>query len=131
MKSRARLLAGLAILSAATIGDAQAQRCPPGNNDQCDQWHFEQAELELASVVASALDQIDRFANAETRQEAKDQLREAQQSWSQTRAADCRSASAFSWKRSARTREGYTAACLTHLTRARVAELKRRYLLPD
>jgi uncharacterized protein YecT (DUF1311 family) len=101
------------------------------SNDACDQWQFEQADKELASVVALALAKIDSFAHPNTRQEAKQSLNQAQQLWRQTREVDCQAESAFVWLRSARTRQGYTAACMHQLTVRRIAELKARYLLPN
>jgi uncharacterized protein YecT (DUF1311 family) len=128
MGCAARLLAGLVVFISVDI--AGAQTCPTGmSNDQCDRWRFERAERELASVVATALARIEEFAVPDTRQEAKAELEQAQQAWVRTRNADCQSESAFQWHRSARTREGNTAACLTRLTTGRIEELKRRYLL--
>jgi uncharacterized protein YecT (DUF1311 family) len=129
----------VAVLLALILGvpvpgaSAQVQPCPRGtpSNDACDQWHFEQADKELASVVELALAKIDSFAHPDTRQEAKERLHQAQRLWEQTREADCQAESAFMWLRSARTREGYTAACMHGLTVRRIAELRKRYLLPN
>jgi uncharacterized protein YecT (DUF1311 family) len=110
-------------------GCAAAQGCPFNSNDQCDQWHFEQTEANLAVVVEAALRRIEGFAHPDTRQEARDQLLEAQRLWTQTRDFDCRAESAFMWLRSARTRAGYTAGCRHRLTAARAVELRKRYLL--
>jgi Lysozyme inhibitor LprI len=81
--------------------------------------------------VELAVDKIDSFAHPDTRQEAKERFDQAQRLWVQTREADCQAESAFVWLRSARTRQGYTAACMRDLTAGRVVELKKRYLLPD
>jgi uncharacterized protein YecT (DUF1311 family) len=129
MRIIALVLAAFLILGFGLTGRAEAQACPFNSNDQCDQWQFEQAEADLATVVAAALRRIEGFAHPDTRQEAKDQLLEAQRLWMQTRDLDCRAESAFMWLRSARTRAGYTAACRRRLTSARAVELSKRYLL--
>jgi uncharacterized protein YecT (DUF1311 family) len=120
----------LAVLLALGLGGrAAAQACPFSSNDRCGQWEFERAEANLATVLAAALHRIEGFAHATTREEAKEQLLEAQRLWTQTRDLDCRAESAFMWLRSARTREGYTAACRHRRTHARAVELSKRYLL--
>jgi uncharacterized protein YecT (DUF1311 family) len=123
------LLAALLVFNLTDRTRVEAQTCPPGGNDACDQWHFERADGELAAAVAAALRQIDTYAHPDTRQEAKDRLQDAQRSWVQLRAADCASRTAFMWLRSSRTREGNTSTGMYRLTVARIAELKRDYLL--
>jgi uncharacterized protein YecT (DUF1311 family) len=124
----------LVLLPAAPVPTARTQilPCPQmGSNDACDQWQLEQADKKLASIVELAVAKIDSFAHPDTRQEAKERFDQAQRLWVQTREADCQAESAFVWLRSARTRQGYTAACMRDLTAGRVVELKKRYLLPD
>ena len=129
MRIIAPVLAAFLALGVGFGGRAAAQGCPFNSNDQCGQWHFEQAEANLAVVVEAALRRIEGFAHPDTRQEARDQLFEAQRLWTQTRDLDCRAESAFMWLRSARTRAGYTASCRHRLTDARAVELRKRYLL--
>lgn len=120
----------LVLILAASVPTARAQilTCPPmGSNDACDQWQFEQADKALTSIVELTLAKIDSFAHPDTRQEAKERFKQAQRLWKQMREADCQAVSAFLWLRSARTRQGYTAACMRDLTAQRIVELKRRY----
>jgi uncharacterized protein YecT (DUF1311 family) len=133
MTRRWPLLMGLvaSVLFAGTLGVAAQSSCPLKSNDACDQWAFEQADKELAAVIAAARIEIDRFAHPDTRQEAGDALFAAHSLWVEMRAADCRADSALMWLRSARTREGYTAACMHAVTLRRIGEIKRRYHLPN
>jgi uncharacterized protein YecT (DUF1311 family) len=131
-----RMIAPLLMLMLGCVGSAacaQSLSCPAGlnSNDACDQWQFEQADKELASIVELALAEVDRFAHSDTRQEAKERLNQAQQLWSQTRQLDCQAESALMWLRSARTRRGYTASCMHDLTVRRISELKKRYRLSN
>ena len=124
----------LLLILAALVPTARAQilPCPQmSSNDVCDQWQREQSDKKLASIVELALAKIDSFAHPDTRQEAMERFNQAQRLWEQMREADCQAESAFVWLRSARTRQGYTAACIRDLTDRRVVEIKRRYLLPD
>jgi hypothetical protein len=127
---RASLL--ICALLACVASPARTQTaCPHGNNDACDQWRFEQSERELSGVMAAAFLKIDQFASPESRQEARDALSQAHQTWTRVRALDCQAESAFVWRRSARTREGYTASCMDRLTVTRIETIRRRYLLVD
>jgi uncharacterized protein YecT (DUF1311 family) len=127
----AALMFALLLPGVAQSVAAAQDRCPLKSNDQCDQWSFEQADKELAGVAAATAAQIEHFAHADTRAEAKDKFAEAQRTWAALRDLECQAESAFLWLRSARTREGNTASCKYRLTVARIAQLKRRYLLKD
>ncbi|MBI4365674.1 MAG: DUF1311 domain-containing protein [Deltaproteobacteria bacterium] len=125
----AACLLAIMLFGIAQGAAAAQERCPFRNSDACGQWEFEQVDKQLADVVASALAQIEHFAHPNTRAEAKDRFAEAQRTWASLRDLDCQAESAFQWLRSALTRAGYTAGCKYRLTVARIAELKRRYLL--
>ncbi len=132
---KARIATAMFVLIlGALVPTARAQilPCPRGmsSNDACDQWQFEQADKELAAIVELALTAIDSFAHPNTLQEAKERLTQGHRLWGQRREVDCQAESAFVWLRSARTREGYTSVCMRDLTVRRIAELKKRYLLP-
>lgn len=116
------------LLCAGANRPATAQSCPGKSGEDCA---YEQADKELAGVAAAVLAQIDHFAHASTKAEAKDKFAEAQRAWALLRDLDCQAESANMWLRSARTREGYTAGCKYALTVARITELRRRYLLKN
>ena len=114
-------------LRAAGAG-AQA-RCPLSTMDACDRWHLEQIDQQLAQVVAEAVEKIERFAHPDVRQEAKEALAESQRVFMVSREADCRAEAAFTYLRTAKTRESFTISCMYALTELRIARLKQRYLL--
>jgi uncharacterized protein YecT (DUF1311 family) len=132
MRILAALLAGFAmncLANFSSAGRAEELTCPFKSNDDCDRWEFEQADKRLTSALASAFAKIEAFAHPDTRKEAKDSLEQAHSLWKQLREKDCQAESALMWLRSARTRKGYTAACLNDSVIKRIAEIKKRYHL--
>jgi uncharacterized protein YecT (DUF1311 family) len=132
MSSRIPLACLAAIAASAGLlfapeTSAQERLCK--GNDDCDRLAFERAEKKLAETMPQALAFIDRFATAATRETAKSALVEAQQHWLFFRDAACKAEAAAFYMRSARTTPGYTAQCLHEMTKQRVEDLKRRFLL--
>ena len=84
-------------------------RCPLGNAEACDQWHFEQIDQQLTQVVAEAAEKIEKFAHPDARQEAKEALAESHRAFVVSREADCRAEAAFMHLRTARPRASYSA----------------------
>ena len=122
-------------IGTAFVGSMLASAQQPGadtrtckSNDECDQFAFEQANVEMAALTPRILAYIEHFAHPTTREEAKTEIVEAQARWLMFRDSACKAEAAMMWLRSARTREGYTSGCLLHMTNQRLKELRDRFL---
>ncbi len=115
-----------------TASHAQEDPCPEAETtveiNQCLKQLYEQADAELNRVyraVTAHIDEADHMP-AETRQQWKNQLREAQRNWIAFKETDCLEVVAYEWWQGT----GATAAtlgCMIEKTETRTNALKERY----
>jgi len=122
----------LLILPTAARAQEQEDPCPEAETtveiNQCLKQRYEQADAELNRVyraVTAHIDEADSMP-AETRQQWKNQLREAQRHWIAFKETDCLEVVAYEWWQGS----GATAAtlgCMIEKTESRTNALKERY----
>ena len=118
------LCAGLAGLCSAKAL-AEEARCPHADGDTCAEWRLEQAEKELAALVAGPNEWIERMP-AQMRDRARAALAEAQSEWIKFRDAECRRELTWAYM-TAQTERGFLANCRANAVFHRRNDLDKAY----